>query len=262
MPEGLDPWLCGHAPRVNRGECGDIDMDAYGIVFELLKIKNIEQIITRNGTFIDLAASDGRYVMAAALGLNFLRLVGLQSVEEECEKAKRFINRYNTRFRKDMSRFHQSQRIAIVQTTPENYDKLEESICMYVHWPILEDLFYKKKNRFYYWTDLITILSEVRKGSMFIVTDDSCYDVFEEEEDEGIIHVETRPGNSLAGWKLIRGPTKHHFSKGERTIFIYKKVEIFDSGTLELMEDLRDEEAEDAKRMRELQEDADGETLF
>jgi hypothetical protein len=254
--EGLDPWLCGHAPRITRGECGDVDMDAYGIVYELLKIKTLDGTILHDSTFIDLCCEDGRYVMSAALGLPFLRCIGLQSIEQERVAAQRFVQRYNTRFRKNMPKQKQRQRIAVIDTLPEHYDRIDEATALFLHWPILEDLFYKKKDRFYYWTDLTTILNDCRKGCMLVVTDDSVYSPFEEDDDDELIHAEARPGNVLDGWTILRGPTTHHFSKGERKIYVYKKAASFDSGTLELLEDERDEEADDQKRLQELEEDA------
>ena len=91
---------------------------------------------------------------------------------------------------------------------------------------------------------------------MLVVTDDSVYSPFEEDDDDELIHAEARPGNVLDGWTILRGPTTHHFSKGERKIYVYKKAASFDSGTLELLEDERDEEADDQKRLQELEEDA------
>ena len=44
---GLDPWLCGHAPRITRGECGNVDMDAYGIMAELQKIQRLDHGMLR-----------------------------------------------------------------------------------------------------------------------------------------------------------------------------------------------------------------------
>ena len=58
-------------------------------------------------------------MMAAALGAPFLRCVGLQSIDEELVMAKRFIQRYNMRFRKEMPREKHNQRIAILPSLPE-----------------------------------------------------------------------------------------------------------------------------------------------
>ena len=66
----------------------------------------------------------------------------------------------------------------------------------------------------------------------------------------------TGPGNILDGWFLLRGPTTHQFSQGLRNIYVYKCVENFDRNTLEMMEDLRDEEEEEQKKLRDIAEDA------
>ena len=123
-----------------------------------------------------------------------------------------------------------------------------------VHWPILEDLFYDVKHRFHYFTDLVSIMGRARRGSIMIVTDDDYQTPCDEEYD--VEYAATRPGNSLEGWHLVRGPTTHHFSQGLRNIYVYKCIETLDSGTLEMLEELRDDEEATQKRLRELEEDA------
>jgi len=256
VDNGLDPWLCGHAPRITRGECGQVDMDAYGLMFELLKIQRLDHVSLRDSTFIDLAATDARFVMAAALGLPFLRAIGLQSVEAERVNAQRFVQRYNTRFRNDMPSEKRNQRIAVVPYLPHQYETLADGRIFYVHWPILEDLFYDVKHRFHYFTDLVSIMGRARRGSIMIVTDDDYQTPCDEEYD--VEYAATRPGNTLEGWYLVRGPTTHHFSQGLRNIYVYKCIETLDSGTMEMLEELRDDEEENQKRLRELEEDAVG----
>jgi hypothetical protein len=186
---GLDPWLCGHVPRVTRGECGQVDMDAYGIMYELLKVQKLDQVSLRDATFIDLAATDGRFVMAAAIGLPFFKCVGLQSVEAKRTIAQRFIQRYNTRFRHTMPTSKRNQRISIAPYLPHEYDTLSDGRIFYLHWPILEDLFYKVKERFHYFTDLVSIMGNVRRGSILIITDDDYQSPYPNEED-GVEHAQ------------------------------------------------------------------------
>ena len=127
----------------------------------------------------------------------------------------------------------------------------------FLHWPILEDLFYKKKNRFYFFTDLISIMGECRRGSTLIVTDDAGFSPCDEED--GIVFIDARPGNTLDGWQLVRSEDTHRFSKGERNIYVYQNVMTFDSGTMQMMEEMRDDEEDEQKRLRQLEEDMEDE---
>ena len=115
---GVDPWLCGHVPRITRGECGRVDLDAFALTVELHKIERLDHGVFRDRTLIDFTASDARLVLTAAMTCPFLRVVGLEADEARHSTGKQFIQRYNTRYRKTFPRDKRDQRIAILQQQP------------------------------------------------------------------------------------------------------------------------------------------------
>lgn len=250
VDSGVDPWLCGHAPRVTRGECGRVDLDAFALTLELQKIERLDHGNFRDRTLVDLTATDARLLLTAAMTCPFLRLVGLETDEKRFRSGKQFIQRYNSRFRNTLPKSKQSQRISILQQFPSAYENIREACVVIMRWPLMEDLFYKRHDRFYIWTDLISILGSLRRASYLVVMDDEAYEPADEEDAE-YKSMQARPGNSLEGF-VLRRTTPHRFSWGKQTVYTYEKRQEFSSGELEFMEALRTEDEVEQKKLADL----------
>ena len=247
---GIDPWLCGHVPRISRGECGNVDLDSYAISLELHKLLRLDHMMLRDAMLVDLMAGDARLILAAALSGPFLRLVGLESDERRRTTGKRFVERYNSRFRHSMPREKHSQRISVVADLPSDYDNIRDAQVVLCEWPRMEDTFYPDKKRFFVWTDFISILGEMRAGGALLVFDDVNLPPPDETDPE-VRSMALRPGNSLEGWKLLRQEL-HRFSWGKRIVYTYRKMINMSASDLEMMEYIRDEDEAEQKQLAEL----------
>ncbi len=247
---GVDPWLCGHAPRITRGECGRVDLDAFALAVELQKIERLDHGVFRDRTLIDFTASDARLVLTAAMTCSFLRVVGLEADEARYTTGKQFIQRYNSRYRKTFPKDKRSQRIAILQQSPSEYEFIADASVVIIRWPQMEDTFYKRHNRFYVWTDLISVLGKLRRASFLIVMDDADFSPAD-EKDPKFRSMQARPGNGLQGF-ILRRTTPHRFSWGKQIVYTYEKREEFSNGELEFMEAMRTEDEEDQKQIADM----------